>query len=217
MSVQGLENPLQRLSVLPTVVSWRGTWVNTETYFKNDVAVSAVDGNSYILTGTTSVNAGSSDPSASADWSQFSNTSASSSGLSVIRTAVGATIGQLRNTPAVVTSGSFGLNSSLATPGATYLISWSGTWSQTGTFTNTDSLYFRFMANGSVADQILADVVPGFLTRSCLMAGSVVMSIPLDGNEILGTLSTGSTDLSAPSVLNSLIITYTRLSAPIPS
>jgi hypothetical protein len=217
MSVQGLENPLQRLSVLPTTVSWRGTWVNTETYFKNDVAVSAVDGNSYILTGTTSVNAGSSDPSASADWSQFSNTSASSSGLSVIRTPVGATIGQLRNTPAVVTSGSFGLNSSLATPGATYLISWSGTWSQASTFTNTDALRLLFSANGPVADQLYVDIVPGFLTRGYSFAGSVILSIPPLGNAITGQLFTGSTDLSDPSVLNNLIITYTRLSAPIPS
>jgi hypothetical protein len=75
MSVLGLQSPFERLSVLPTTVSWRGTWVNTETYFKNDVAVSPVNGASYILTGTTSVNAGSSDPSASGLWSQFSNTS----------------------------------------------------------------------------------------------------------------------------------------------
>jgi len=75
MSVQGLQSPFERLSVLPTTVSWRGTWVITETYFKNDVAVSPANASSYILTGTTSVNEGGDEPSTSPLWSQFSNTS----------------------------------------------------------------------------------------------------------------------------------------------
>jgi hypothetical protein len=75
MSVQGLQNPFERLSVLPTTVSWRGTWVDSETYFKNDVVVSPVNASSYILTGTTSVNQNGLEPSVSPLWSQFSNTS----------------------------------------------------------------------------------------------------------------------------------------------
>jgi len=74
MSVQGLQNPFERLSVLPTTVNWRGAWLISETYFKNDVAVSPNNGGSYILTGTTSVNGGD-DPSTSPLWTQFSNTS----------------------------------------------------------------------------------------------------------------------------------------------
>lgn len=75
MSIQGLQNPFERLSVLPTTVNWRGTWVVSETYFKNDVTVSPNNGSSYILTGATSVNIGDDEPSTSALWSQFSNTS----------------------------------------------------------------------------------------------------------------------------------------------
>lgn len=75
MSVQGLQNPFERLSVLPTTVSWRGTWVETETYLKNDVVVSPANASSYILTGTTSINIGGDEPSTSPLWSQFSNTS----------------------------------------------------------------------------------------------------------------------------------------------
>jgi len=75
MSIQGLQNPFERLSVLPTTVSWRGTWIDTETYFKNDVVVSPVNASSYILTGSTSVNVNGDEPSVSPLWSQFSNTS----------------------------------------------------------------------------------------------------------------------------------------------
>lgn len=71
--VMGLQNPLERLSVFPTTISWRGLWANTETYYKNDLAVSPVNDIVYILIGTTSVNPGSDDPSASADWFQFSS------------------------------------------------------------------------------------------------------------------------------------------------
>jgi hypothetical protein len=74
MSVQGLQNPFERLSVLPTTINWRGAWVETEVYFKNDVAVSPINGSSYILTGTVSVSAGE-DPSFSVVWTEFSGLS----------------------------------------------------------------------------------------------------------------------------------------------
>lgn len=217
MSVQGLQNPLQRLSVLPTTVSWRGTWVNTETYFKNDVAVSAVDGNSYILTGTTSVNAGSSDPSASPDWSQFS--SASASGLSVISTPVSLTIGQNPNDVAVVTSGSLGLDSSLATPGATYLITYHGRWFNPvlGGFAATDQLYLRFIPNGSGAVGAISSIVPGQVLINYYFSGSVVVTIPPLGDSIVGSMDVGLTTIATPVVLGDMVITYTRLSVSSPS
>jgi len=74
MSVQGLQSPLERLSVLPTTVNWRGAWDPTEIYFKNDIAVSPLNGSSYILTGTISVT-NATDPSLSALWTEFSSLS----------------------------------------------------------------------------------------------------------------------------------------------
>jgi hypothetical protein len=74
MSVQGLQNPLERLSVLPTTVNWRGDWDSATVYFKNDIAVSPANGGSYILTGATSVT-NSTDPSTDPLWTELSGLS----------------------------------------------------------------------------------------------------------------------------------------------
>lgn len=71
MSLQTLKNPLDRLSVLPTTMNWRGLWLVTDQYFINDVAVSPANGSTYILTGQKAVFGGD-DPSASPLWSELS-------------------------------------------------------------------------------------------------------------------------------------------------
>lgn len=74
MSIQGLENPFQRLAALPTTMNWRGTWVNDETYFQNDVVVSPINAASYILPNTTTTRGGP-DPSLNPLFIELSPTS----------------------------------------------------------------------------------------------------------------------------------------------
>jgi hypothetical protein len=71
MSIQGLQNPFQRLQVLPTTMNWRGTWLEDDTYFRNDVVVSPINGASYILTNQTTIT-GAPDPSANPEFVELS-------------------------------------------------------------------------------------------------------------------------------------------------
>jgi hypothetical protein len=87
MSVQGLQNPYERLQVLPTTMNWRGTWLTTQTYFKNDVVISPLNGASYILVGQTALNGGA-DPSASANFIELSPLSTGVQGITA-GTAIG--------------------------------------------------------------------------------------------------------------------------------
>lgn len=57
-SLESLQNPLERLSVLPTTMSWRSnpvtndpTWNVSLQYFYNDVVISGVNEGAYIFTG----------------------------------------------------------------------------------------------------------------------------------------------------------------------
>jgi hypothetical protein len=71
MSIQGLQNPYERLQVLPTTVNWRGTWTATESYFRNDVVISPINAASYILANQTALTGGV-DPSANPDYVELS-------------------------------------------------------------------------------------------------------------------------------------------------
>jgi len=88
MSLQTLKNPLDRLSVLPTTMNWRGLWVVTEQYFIYDTVVSPSDGGTYILTGQKTI-LGGLDPSASGVWTELS---ATTTGLASIQAGAGITI-----------------------------------------------------------------------------------------------------------------------------
>jgi hypothetical protein len=62
-----LENPLERLSVLPDAMNWRGVWNNTTQYFRNDVVLSPLDTATYIALKVSVI--GGADPSVNlADW-----------------------------------------------------------------------------------------------------------------------------------------------------
>jgi len=67
--VQSLDTPFERLAVLPTTMSWLGTWVAGTLYFKFNVVVSPADNALYILIGATTVD-DSIDPSTSALWEE---------------------------------------------------------------------------------------------------------------------------------------------------
>lgn len=71
MSLAALDNPLERLAVLPNAMNWRGGWSATEQYYKNDVVVSPSNNASYILaTKTTLLDGG--DPTLNPDWIELS-------------------------------------------------------------------------------------------------------------------------------------------------
>jgi len=101
MSVQGLQNPYERLQVLPTTMNWRGTWLVTQTYFKNDVVISPVNGASYILTNQIALTGGA-DPSASASYSELSPLSTGILGITP-GTAIG--ISGPANNPTITNNG----------------------------------------------------------------------------------------------------------------
>lgn len=87
MSVQGLQNPYERLQVLPTTMNWRGAWLVTQTYFKNDVVISPANGASYILANQTALNGGP-DPSLNAEFVELSPLSTGVQGITA-GTAIG--------------------------------------------------------------------------------------------------------------------------------
>ena len=62
-------NPLERLAEFPNMMNWRGTWLSTEQYLKNDVVVSPLNGSSYILIETSLLNG--SDPSINSEWAEL--------------------------------------------------------------------------------------------------------------------------------------------------
>lgn len=101
MSVQGLQNPFQRLAALPTVVNWRGTWLITQTYFLNDVVISPFNAASYILTGQTSVTGGL-DPSLSTLYQEISPLS---TGITGIQQGTGILITGPANNPTITNNG----------------------------------------------------------------------------------------------------------------
>jgi hypothetical protein len=67
MSQNTIENPLDRLQLLPDAMNWKGAWNNNDQYFRNDVVISSLNNSSYILVGRTAL-VGGGDPSLNADW-----------------------------------------------------------------------------------------------------------------------------------------------------
>lgn len=101
MSVQGLQNPYERLQVLPTTMNWRGLWLVTQTYFKNDIVVSPANGASYVLANQTAVNGGA-DPSVNPEYVELSPLSTGIIGITQ-GTAIG--ISGPPNNPTITNNG----------------------------------------------------------------------------------------------------------------
>jgi len=64
-------SPLELLYAYPTMMKWRGTWVETEQYIKNDVVISPINSSSYILANETA-SLVPTDPSLDANWDELS-------------------------------------------------------------------------------------------------------------------------------------------------
>lgn len=91
MSFAPLDNPLERLAILPNAMNWRGTWDATEQYFKNDVVVSPTNSASYILAGQTAL-LGGADPQFNVDWIELS---LPTTGVASVNAGVGITLDPL--------------------------------------------------------------------------------------------------------------------------
>lgn len=64
-------SPLELLQLYPTMMKWRGTWVETEQYIKNDVVISPINASSYILANETA-SLVPTDPSLDPNWDELS-------------------------------------------------------------------------------------------------------------------------------------------------
>jgi len=71
MAVSQLDTPLERLATNPTGMNWRDIWDPTTQYYLNDVVVSPLNVNSYILIGKTTL-LGGADPTLNPDWGEIS-------------------------------------------------------------------------------------------------------------------------------------------------
>lgn len=101
MSIQGLQNPFERLQILPTTMNWRGTWLINDTYFRNDVVISPINGASYLLANQTSVRGGA-DPSANAEYIELSPLS---TGVMGINQGAGILVTGPANNPTISNNG----------------------------------------------------------------------------------------------------------------
>lgn len=112
MSLNPLDNPLERLASLPNTMNWRGGWLATEQYYLNDVVVSPVNLASYILNGKTALLNGG-DPTTNPDWIELSNTATGvlqvNAGIGLVNTNT-PTIVDLENTGIItITAGNAGI------------------------------------------------------------------------------------------------------------
>jgi hypothetical protein len=224
MALAPLRNAYTFLDNAPTAMNLRENvstnspvWSATQQYFKNDCVVSPTTGGMFIFAGqdpaaSTTIRGGL-DPwddsfSAVPNW-----VSLAPAGLNdVTSTPVTATIAQTASAAAVVSAGSFGLDATLATPGATYMVNWQGIWNNGGVaFTATDQLIWSFAPNGTGAATVSASENPGVTVAPFRMSGSVVVTIPVDGTQIVGNLSVGLSALGAAATLSGLRVTYSRI------
>lgn len=81
------QNALERLSDFPYMMNWRGTWLATEQYIKNDVVISPLNTAAYILLETSLLDG--SDPSSSSSWAELAP---SATGITQLSGGVGITV-----------------------------------------------------------------------------------------------------------------------------
>jgi hypothetical protein len=228
MALLPLRNALSGLDSLPTAMNFRQSpsdpaaqtdvlWDVAQTYFKNDVVLSASNGGAFMFTGLgpakTSL-VGGADPyddsfSADPNW-----VSLAPPGLTdVTSSAATATLAAAANSVAVVTAGSLSLPAGLATGGAVYQLTWQGTWATAGNvaFTATDKIVWSFTPDGTAAVVVRSSVAPGVVISPYHMSGSLVVSVPVDGTQITGSISVGADALGVAPTLSDIRVTYARI------
>ena len=101
MSIPQFDNPLERLSVLPNVINWKGEWVTGTQYYMNDVVVEPVSTTTYILTGATAIFSETT-PSSDPLWTVFSGTA---DGVTSIQEGAGISITGSTTNPTISNTG----------------------------------------------------------------------------------------------------------------
>lgn len=224
MALLPLRNALSFLDSAPTAMNFRvnpstnsPVWNETSQYFLNDCVISSVTGGMFIFAGNatnqTTIRGGT-EPwedsfSATPSW-----VSVSSAGLTDVFSGPIAVTAPTTaaNTAVVATLGTFSLPEELATPGATYLVSWQGQWATTaGDFIATDRYTWSFTPNGAGAVGVSATVSPGAVPSPYNMAGSAVVIIPSLGNQITGALTSGAAALNSAPLFTNLRVSYSRI------
>jgi len=81
-------SPLEQLQLYPTMMKWRGTWVETEQYIKNDVVISPINSSAYILANETA-SLSATDPSLNANWDELSP---ATTGVASVNAGAGITV-----------------------------------------------------------------------------------------------------------------------------
>jgi len=226
MALAPLRNALTFLDNAPSAMNLRENpsnnsplWLSNSTYFKNDVVESPQTGGMYVFAGSGTAATtlrGGDEPwldsySAQPNWKSLSPVGlndVTTSPVTVTPPAVTA------NTAVTVTAGSFGLDPTLATAGAIYLVTYQGQWATTGgvAFTATDNYIWSFAPDGTAGVTVSATSAPGVILSPYSMSGSVVVAIPLDGTQIVGALTSGATNaLGVAPLLTNLRVTYSRI------
>jgi hypothetical protein len=228
MALLPLRNALSFLDSAPAAMQLREypgnpntpVWDVDTQYFKNDCVVSPTTGGMFIFAGMndphkTTIRGGVDpweDSFIDANWVSFAP-----AGLNDVTTGsvqITAPTVNTAATPVVVTGGSFGLGPDLATPTATYLVTWQGQWATTGNvaFAATDQYIWAFTPNGTGAQPVSATSAPGAVQSPYYFSGSVVVNLPADGTQILGSLTSGPTNnLGVVPILSNLRVTYARI------
>lgn len=110
--ITSLDNPLERLQVLPDAMNWRGVWNNTTQYYRNDVVLSPIDTATYIALNVSTL--GGADPSLTpADWQILAS---ATTGVIGITAGPGIAIG---GTPTLPVISNTGVLTATAGPGIT--------------------------------------------------------------------------------------------------
>lgn len=99
--LSSLENPLERLQVLPFAMNWRGVWNNTTQFFKNDVVLSPITSATYIALNVSTL--GGADPSLTpADWGELAP---ATTGVIGVTAGAGIAIGGTPTLPIISNTG----------------------------------------------------------------------------------------------------------------
>ncbi len=101
-----LRNPLERLAVLPNMMSWRGEWNIDDEYYQNNVVTDPINTGSYIYTGFSAAIRGGDPPSqviGPSIWTAFGSTVAA--GVQLLKEGEGILIDGSDTIPTVSNTG----------------------------------------------------------------------------------------------------------------
>ena len=215
--LESLQNPLERLSVLPTTMCWRGnpvtndpTWDVSLQYFRNDVVVSGVNGGAYVFTGGLFSAGppvveplwtirGGVDPALDTNgfWSKVTQTGVETSvSATPTFTLAGAAGAQ------TVTVGSGSLTDVPAGSQWLVTLSYSATWA--GNQAQGDNIVFQIASNGTGGTTDIEDVPPFVGSATKRGSCSFIVSAGANPPAQIDLSLTATVASATPQLLNAL-------------